>query len=87
MAAALGVAVLLISRTLEKLYDEVDWGFLVFFVGLFRRSRPLAPCVRRSESGKHRAIHPLEGDEVAARVDHGDVHFPIAFFWPLPPRH
>jgi Na+/H+ antiporter NhaD/arsenite permease-like protein len=37
MAAALGAAVLLISRTLEprKLYDEVDWGLLVFFVGLF----------------------------------------------------
>ena len=37
MAAALGAAVLLITRTLEprKLYDEVDWGLLVFFVGLF----------------------------------------------------
>jgi len=37
MAAALGAAVLLISRTLEprKIYDEVDWGLLVFFVGLF----------------------------------------------------
>lgn len=37
MAAALGAAALLISRTLEprKLYDEVDWGLLVFFVGLF----------------------------------------------------
>jgi Na+/H+ antiporter NhaD/arsenite permease-like protein len=37
MAAALGAAVLLISRTLDprKLYDEVDWGLLVFFVGLF----------------------------------------------------
>jgi Na+/H+ antiporter NhaD/arsenite permease-like protein len=37
MGAALGAAVLLISRTLEprKLYDEVDWGLLVFFVGLF----------------------------------------------------
>src|SRR6202158_5276864 len=37
MAAALGAAVLLITRTLEprKLYEEVDWGLLVFFVGLF----------------------------------------------------
>jgi len=37
MAAALGAAVLLITRTLEprKVYDEVDWGLLVFFVGLF----------------------------------------------------
>ncbi|HEV2400901.1 MAG TPA: anion transporter [Candidatus Sulfotelmatobacter sp.] len=37
MAAALGAAALLISRTLEprKLYGEVDWSLLVFFVGLF----------------------------------------------------
>lgn len=37
MAAALGAAVLLITRTLEprQVYDEVDWGLLVFFVGLF----------------------------------------------------
>jgi Na+/H+ antiporter NhaD/arsenite permease-like protein len=37
MMAALGAAVLLISHTLEphKLYEEVDWGLLVFFVGLF----------------------------------------------------
>jgi Na+/H+ antiporter NhaD/arsenite permease-like protein len=37
MAAALGAAVLLITRTIEprKLYEEVDWGLLVFFVGLF----------------------------------------------------
>jgi Na+/H+ antiporter NhaD and related arsenite permeases len=37
MAAALGAAVLLISWTREpqKLYQEVDWGLLVFFVGLF----------------------------------------------------
>jgi len=35
--AALGAAVLLITRTLEpqRLYKEVDWGLLVFFVGLF----------------------------------------------------
>lgn len=37
MMAALGAATLLITRTTEprKLYDEVDWGLLVFFVGLF----------------------------------------------------
>jgi Na+/H+ antiporter NhaD/arsenite permease-like protein len=37
MMAALGAAILLITRTLEpkKLYKEVDWGLLVFFVGLF----------------------------------------------------
>jgi len=37
MAAALGAAIMLITRTLEprKLYEEVDWGLLVFFVGLF----------------------------------------------------
>lgn len=37
MAAALGAAALLITRTIEprKLYEEVDWGLLVFFVGLF----------------------------------------------------
>ena len=35
--AALGAAVLLITRTLdpEKLYQRVDWGLLVFFIGLF----------------------------------------------------
>jgi Na+/H+ antiporter NhaD/arsenite permease-like protein len=37
LMAALGAAVLLITRTLEpqKIYKEVDWGLLVFFVGLF----------------------------------------------------
>jgi len=37
MAAASGAAVLLITRTIEprKLYEEVDWGLLVFLVGLF----------------------------------------------------
>lgn len=37
MMAALGAAVLLITRTLEprQLYQEVDWGLLVFFIGLF----------------------------------------------------
>ena len=35
--AALGAAILLITRTLDPhmLYEEVDWGLLVFFVGLF----------------------------------------------------
>ena len=35
--AALGAAVLLITRTIDphKLYEQVDWGLLVFFVGLF----------------------------------------------------
>lgn len=37
MAAALGAALMLITRTREPrlVYDEVDWGLLVFFVGLF----------------------------------------------------
>jgi Na+/H+ antiporter NhaD/arsenite permease-like protein len=37
MMAAIGAAVLLITRTVEprKVYDEVDWVLLVFFVGLF----------------------------------------------------
>ena len=37
MMAALGAAALLITRTLEprRLYQEVDWGLLVFFIGLF----------------------------------------------------
>jgi Na+/H+ antiporter NhaD/arsenite permease-like protein len=37
MAAAVGGAVLLITRTVDprRVYDEVDWGLLVFFVGLF----------------------------------------------------
>ena len=37
MASALGAALLLISRTTDahKLYGEVDWGLLVFFIGLF----------------------------------------------------
>ncbi len=35
--AALGAAVLLITRSLDpqKLYKQVDWGLLVFFIGLF----------------------------------------------------
>jgi len=37
MVAAVGAAMLLVTRTVEprRLYDEVDWGLLVFFVGLF----------------------------------------------------
>ena len=37
IAAAVGAAILLITRTMEPrlVYDEVDWGLLVFFVGLF----------------------------------------------------
>jgi Na+/H+ antiporter NhaD/arsenite permease-like protein len=37
MAAAIGAALLLITRTVDprEIYDEVDWGLLVFFVGLF----------------------------------------------------
>jgi Na+/H+ antiporter NhaD/arsenite permease-like protein len=37
LVAAVGAAVLLITRSLEPrlVYDEVDWGLLVFFIGLF----------------------------------------------------
>jgi len=37
LAASVGAAILLISRNEDphKLYAEVDWGLLVFFVGLF----------------------------------------------------
>jgi Na+/H+ antiporter NhaD/arsenite permease-like protein len=37
LMAALGAAVLLISRSREprRLYEQVDWGLLIFFVGLF----------------------------------------------------
>jgi Na+/H+ antiporter NhaD/arsenite permease-like protein len=37
LVAAVGAAVLLITRTREPrlVYDEVDWGLLVFFAGLF----------------------------------------------------
>jgi Na+/H+ antiporter NhaD/arsenite permease-like protein len=37
MVAAVGAALLLITRTIEprKVYDDIDWGLLVFFVGLF----------------------------------------------------
>jgi Na+/H+ antiporter NhaD/arsenite permease-like protein len=37
MMAAIGAALMLITRSLNPrlVYDEVDWGLLVFFVGLF----------------------------------------------------
>jgi Na+/H+ antiporter NhaD/arsenite permease-like protein len=37
MMAAIGAALLLITRTVDphKVYDQVDWGLLVFFIGLF----------------------------------------------------
>jgi Na+/H+ antiporter NhaD/arsenite permease-like protein len=37
LMAAIGAALLLVTRTVEpnKVYEEVDWGLLVFFVGLF----------------------------------------------------
>jgi Na+/H+ antiporter NhaD/arsenite permease-like protein len=37
LMATLGAAVLLITRAVDphKVYEEVNWGLLVFFVGLF----------------------------------------------------
>ena len=37
MISAVGAAILLIQRTREprRLYDQIDWGLLVFFIGLF----------------------------------------------------
>ena len=37
LMAAVGAAMMLITRTREprQVYDEVDWGILVFFIGLF----------------------------------------------------
>jgi len=37
LMAAIGAALLLITRSVEprRVYDEVDWGLLVFFIGLF----------------------------------------------------
>jgi Na+/H+ antiporter NhaD/arsenite permease-like protein len=37
LVAALGAATMLVTRTRDprQVYDEVDWGLLVFFVGLF----------------------------------------------------
>jgi Na+/H+ antiporter NhaD/arsenite permease-like protein len=37
LMAAVGAALLLITRTIDpgKVYDDIDWGLLVFFVGLF----------------------------------------------------
>ena len=37
LMAAIGAAALLITRTIEprRVYEDVDWGLLVFFIGLF----------------------------------------------------
>ena len=37
LVAAIGAALMLVTRTVNprRVYDEVDWGLLVFFVGLF----------------------------------------------------
>jgi Na+/H+ antiporter NhaD/arsenite permease-like protein len=37
LVASVGVAVLLVTRSMEPklVYEEVDWGLLVFFIGLF----------------------------------------------------
>ena len=37
LVAAVGAAIILISRSMEPrlVYEEIDWGLLVFFVGLF----------------------------------------------------
>ncbi len=37
LVAAIGAALMLVTRTVNprQVYDEVDWGLLVFFVGLF----------------------------------------------------
>ena len=37
MMAAIGAALLLITRTVDpqKVYQDIDWGLLIFFVGLF----------------------------------------------------
>lgn len=37
LVAAIGAAIVLISRSMDprRVYEEVDWGLLVFFVGLF----------------------------------------------------
>jgi hypothetical protein len=35
--------------------------------------------LRNPNGGKHRAVHPLEGNQVATGIDHCDVHLPIPF--------
>jgi Na+/H+ antiporter NhaD/arsenite permease-like protein len=37
LVAAVGAAIILVTRSMDprRVYDEVDWGLLVFFVGLF----------------------------------------------------
>ena len=67
MTAAVGAAVLLITRTVEpkRVYDEIDWGLLVFFVGLFV-----------IVAGAHRAgLTARLLDPIAAR----DLHRPAIF--------
>ena len=63
MAAALGAAALLISRTLEprKLYEEVDWGLLVFLCRTVLnrgRSRKCRHCARVLQH--RRALEPAQ---------------------------
>ena len=67
LAAALGAAALLISRTTDahKLYGEVDWGLLVFFIGLFL-------IVGGAENAGIVAKLLLAGEHV-------DLHAPAAF--------
>ena len=49
MIAAIGAALLLITRTVDRheLYQDIDWGLLIFFVGLFV-----------TVAGAHRAMRP-----------------------------
>jgi Na+/H+ antiporter NhaD/arsenite permease-like protein len=58
LVAAVGAAVMLISRTHEPrlVYDEVDWGLLVFFVGLFlivEGAANVGLTARLLEAGQH----------------------------------
>jgi len=36
-------------------------------------------CVRHLNGGKHRAVHPLEGHQMAAGIDYRYVHFQSRF--------
>ena len=78
MAAAIGAAMLLITRTTEtrKVYEEVDWGLLVFFVGLFchrrwRRSRWFDGDIARTDcelgSPSHSRVRASDGNPVERR--------------------
>jgi hypothetical protein len=33
--------------------------------------------LRNLNGGEHRAVHPLEGNQVAAGIRYRDIHFPI----------